>query len=133
MLFFLLAGVAALVVFLALDTVWISQVALPQFRAAFGDALLFRPVPGLLFYVLYIVGIVFFAIRPAMETGRWTTALGHGALLGLIAYGTYDLTNYATLKPYTLVLTLSDMAWGAVVTGAAAAAGFAIARRFIPA
>jgi uncharacterized membrane protein len=123
MLLYALVGVSTLVIFLALDTVWISMVALPNFRAIFGEDLLFRAVPGILFYLLYLIGILFFVSRPALETGRWNTALAYGALFGLVAYGTYDLTNYATLRPWSLGLTVSDMVWGAVVTAVASALG----------
>ncbi len=126
MLLYALIGVSTLVIFLAMDTVWISMVALPNFRAAFGPDLLFRPVPGVLFYLLYLVGILFFIVRPALQTGGWTTALAYGALFGFVAYGTYDLTNYATLRPWSLGLAASDMVWGAVVTGVASALGIVV-------
>jgi uncharacterized membrane protein len=126
MLLYGLIGVCTLVIFLAMDAVWISMVALPNFRAAFGDALQFRVAPSLLFYLLYMVGILFFVVRPALQAGGWTTALAYGALFGFVAYGTYDLTNYATLKPWTLGLTASDMVWGAVVTGVASAVGIVV-------
>jgi len=126
MLLYALIGAVTLVIFLALDTVWIGMVALPNFRAAFGADLLFRPVPGVLFYLLYLAGILFFVVRPALESGRWTTALVHGALFGLVAYGTYDLTNYATLRPWSLGLTVSDMIWGAFVTAVSSALGVVV-------
>ena len=128
MLLYALIGVATLVIFLALDAIWISMVALPNFRTAFGDDLLFRAVPGIVFYLLYLVGILFFVVRPALETGRWSTALAYGALFGFVAYGTYDLTNYATLKPWSLGLTVSDMLWGAFVTAVASALGLIVGR-----
>jgi uncharacterized membrane protein len=74
------------------------------------------------------VGILFFVVKPALETGRWSTALAYGALFGLVAYGTYDLTNYATLRPWSLGLTVSDMVWGAVVTAVASALGIVVGR-----
>jgi uncharacterized membrane protein len=123
MLLYGLIGVCTLVIFLAMDSVWIGLVALPNFRATFGDALQFRVVPSLLFYLLYMIGILFFVVRPALQAGGWTTALAYGALFGFVAYGTYDLTNYATLRPWSLGLTVSDMVWGAVVTGVASAVG----------
>ena len=128
MLLYGLIGVCTLVIFLGLDTLWISMVALPNFRATFGDDLLFRAVPGILFYLLYLIGILFFVVRPALQAGGWTTALAYGALFGLVAYGTYDLTNYATLRPWSLGLTVSDMVWGAVVTAVASALGIVVGR-----
>lgn len=126
MLLYGLIGVSTLVIFLAMDAVWIGLVALPNFRAMLGDALQFRVVPSLLFYLLYMVGILFFVVRPALQAGGWTTALAYGALFGFVAYGTYDLTNYATLKPWSLGLTASDMVWGAVVTGVSSAVGIVV-------
>ncbi len=123
MILYGLIGVSTLVIFLALDTVWISMVALPNFRTAFGPDLLFRPVPGIVFYLLYLVGILFFVVRPALQAGGWSTALAYGALF---AYGTYDLTNYATLRPWSLGLTVSDMVWGAFVTAVASALGIVV-------
>jgi uncharacterized membrane protein len=79
------------------------------------------------FYLLYLLGILFFVVRPALQSGGWTTALTYGALFGFIAYGTYDLTNYATLRQWTLGLTVSDMVWGAVVTAVSSAAGIVVA------
>jgi uncharacterized membrane protein len=129
MLLYGLIGVCTLVIFLVLDTVWISMVALPNFRALLGpDLLLFRAVPGVLFYLVYLAGVLFFVVRPALETGRWTTPLAYGALFGFVAYATYDLTNYATLKPWTLGLTVSDMIWGAFLTAAAPTLGIVAGR-----
>jgi uncharacterized membrane protein len=126
MLLYALVGVSTLVIFLVLDTVWISMVALPNFRAAFGADLLFRAVPGILFYLLYLVGILCFVARPAIASGRWSTAIGYGALFGLVAYGTYDLTNYATLRSWSLALTVSDMAWGAFLTAVSSTLGLIV-------
>jgi uncharacterized membrane protein len=128
MLLYGLIGICTLVIFLAMDMLWISMVALPNFRATFGDDLLFRAVPGVVFYLLYLVGILFFVVRPALQAGGWSTALAYGALFGFVAYGTYDLTNYATLRPWSLGLTVSDMVWGAVVTGVAPALGIVVGR-----
>ncbi len=123
MLLYGLIGVCTLVIFLAMDSLWIGFVALPNFRTMFGDALQFRAAPSVVFYLLYMVGILFFVVRPALQAGGWTTALAYGALFGFVAYGTYDLTNYATLRQWSLGLTVSDMVWGAVVTGVASAVG----------
>jgi uncharacterized membrane protein len=126
MLLYGLIAIATLLILLTMDTLWISMVALPNFRVAFGDDLLFRAVPGILFYVLYLVGILFFVTRPALDAGRWSVALGYGALFGLVAYGTYDLTNYATLRVWSLGLTVSDMLWGAFLTAVSSALGMIV-------
>ena len=72
---------------------------------------------------------IIFAVGPALKSEQWTSALLWGALFGLFAYGTYDLTNLATLRNWTLKVALLDMAWGTFVTAMAAAAGCAVAAR----
>jgi uncharacterized membrane protein len=123
MLLYGLIGVSTLVIMLAMDSAWIGLVALPSYRALFGDGLQFRAGPAILFYLLYLVGVLFFVVRPALQAGGWTTSLAYGALFGLVAYGTYDLTNYSTLRVWTPGLTASDMIWGAVLTAVAPTLG----------
>lgn len=123
--------VAAALLMLGLDSIWLMLTANNLYRPLIGDLMLddFRPAPAIAFYALYIGGIVVFAIRPALASGRWTTALASGALFGLFAYGTYDLTNQATLKIWSTTITVADMAWGSVLTAASATAGYLAARR----
>jgi uncharacterized membrane protein len=89
-----------------------------------------RIVPAIIFYMLYLAGLVLFAISPALREQNWLMAVGLGLGLGVIAYGSYDLTNMATLKGWSLSLTLVDMAWGAFVSAISALAGFYAARIF---
>ncbi|HEY8579770.1 MAG TPA: DUF2177 family protein, partial [Beijerinckiaceae bacterium] len=79
-------------------------------------------------YLLYVGAIVVFAVAPAAAADRASTALLYGAMLGLVAYGTYDLTNHATLKAWTTTLTVVDMSWGATLTALSAVIGFLAAR-----
>jgi uncharacterized membrane protein len=97
-----------------------------------GDMLVdgFRLAPAALFYLIYIAGIVVFAIAPALASERWTTATSYGAFLGFFAYATYDLTNQATLKNWPLAVTIADLCWGTFLTAGAATAGFLITRAF---
>lgn len=125
-----IAYVATALAFLALDAVWLSAMAERLYRPAIGHLMAerFAVAPAALFYVIYIGGIVFFAIAPALEARRpVVSALGHGALLGLLAYATFDLTSQAVLKDWPWHVTLADLAWGAFVTAMAAAAGAAVA------
>jgi uncharacterized membrane protein len=127
-----IAYLSTAVVFLALDAVWLSQMADRLYRPAIGHLMAdgFSLPPAVLFYVLYIAGVVFFAVAPALESRRPVlSALGHGALLGLLCYATYDLTNQATLKGWPWHITLLDLVWGATLTGTAAAAAAAITGR----
>lgn len=112
---------------LALDAIWLTTMVPRLYKPALGDLLADPPNlrVAALFYLLYVAGIVFFAVLPAVEHRSWLAALGTGALLGLVAYGTYDFTNLSTLKNWPLTLSLVDVAWGAVVTSLAAIAGYA--------
>lgn len=127
-----LAYVAAGLVFLAIDAVWLTIAAQRLYRPLMGDMLLdgFRLVPAALFYFIYIAGIVVFAIAPALANDRWTTAASYGAFLGLVAYATYDLTNQATLRDWPLAVTIADLCWGTFLTASTATIGFLITRAF---
>jgi uncharacterized membrane protein len=127
-----IAYVATGVVFLAIDAIWLNLTAQKLYRPLMGEMLVesFRLTPAALFYLIYIAGIVVFAVVPALASDRWTTAASYGAFLGLFAYATYDLTNQATLKNWPVVVTVADLCWGTVLTAVAATAGFLIARTF---
>lgn len=128
----IVAYLAAAVSFLALDALWLGVVAQKLYQRAFGPMLLEKPNIGAAaaFYGLYLVGVVYFAVKPALEAGGWTRAVLNGALFGLIAYATYDLTNLATLKGFPVRVVAPDLIWGMVVTTTAALAGYAAASRF---
>lgn len=125
------AYIASAVSFLALDALWLGVVAQKLYQREFGPMLLEKPnmAAAVAFYALYLVGIVFFAVKPAIEAGSWSRAVLNGALFGLIAYATYDLTNLATLKGFPVRVVAPDLIWGAVVTTAAALAGYAAASK----
>ena len=124
-----IAYAATAVVFLALDAVWLTTLADRLYRPALGRLMLerFELAPAIAFYAIYLVGVVVFAVMPGLDARRWTTALGLGALLGLVAYATYDLTNQATLGDWPWRVTIADLCWGTFVTAAAAAAGCRVA------
>lgn len=109
-------------ILLGLDALWLRNAADILYRPLLGPILLdrFRMLPAIFFYLLYVTGVVKFAVLPALASGRWTTALFNGALLGLVAYGTYDFTNQATLKVWSSVVTAADLCWGMVLTAATA-------------
>ena len=117
---------ATALTFVVCDAIWLSLTAERLYRAKLGDLLLadFRVAPAIAFYLLYLAGILVLAILPALPSGRWTAAFLRGAMLGLVAYGTYDLTNLATLKGWPVTMTFVDMAWGAVLTAISATAGY---------
>jgi uncharacterized membrane protein len=129
-----IAYLASAIVFLVLDAAWLTTMADRLYRPALGRLLLdrFELAPAALFYALYVIGIVVFAVAPGLASGRWTTSLGLGALLGLIAYATYDLTNQATLRDWPWRVPLADLGWGTLVTAVAAAAGCRITAWLAP-
>ena len=128
-----LAFATVLVVFSVIDTLWLGSMADRVYRPLIGEVLAdrFRLVPAIAFYTLYAAGLTIFAVLPGLKTGDWKTALMWGALFGLFAYGTYDLTNYATLKGWGLKITLLDMTWGVIVSGVSSAAACALALRLM--
>jgi uncharacterized membrane protein len=128
---YLTAYVAAAVAMLGLDAIWLTLTANTLYRPILGDLMLdgFRPAPAIAFYALYLCGAVIFAVRPALAARRRVVALINGALFGFFAYGTYDLTNQATLKTWSTTITLADMAWGATLTAIAASVGYTAASR----
>lgn len=119
------------VAFLVVDAIWLTTMADMLYRPLLGDRLApqFHLAPAVFFYVIYVAGIVFFAVLPAVESGSLGKAALNGAVLGVVAYATYDLTNQATLKDWPLVVTLADMVWGGFVTAVGASAGFLLASR----
>ncbi len=124
------AYLAALVFLLVADGIWLGLLMPQQYQEWIGPLMRPQPLllPAIAFYLLYPVGVVVFAVGPALERSRWTHAGALGALLGLLAYGTYDLSNLATLQGWPLSLTLVDMLWGTALSAATATASFFAAR-----
>ncbi len=127
-----IAWIATAVAFAVLDAIWLSNAAPKIYRPLIGEMLMdgMRLGPAIAFYLIYVSGIVFFAVMPSLERASLTWALLAGAAFGFVAYATYDLTNHATLRVWDLRMTLIDMAWGTVATAAASAAGYLVAQRF---
>ncbi len=121
----------ALPVFFAIDMVWLGLVAKDFYRAQIGTLL--KPdvnwTAAILFYLLFIIGLVVFVITPAMEKGSWVHALVFGALFGFVCYATYDLTNLAVAKDWTLLVTVVDLAWGAVLSASVSTITYFIASK----
>jgi uncharacterized membrane protein len=121
---------ATLLALLLCDSIWLTSM-LPFYQHRLGKLLAEAPAlgPAMAFYLLYAVGVVALAVRPAQRTGPWLAGTGRGALFGLVAYGTYDLTNQATLRDWPVALTVIDMGWGTALTAIAATIGTLVARR----
>ena len=115
---------------LVLDAIWLTQMIPRLYQPRIGELLATKPSPppAVVFYLLYVAGIVLLAVLPALREGGWKRLLIHAAAFGLVAYATYDLTNQATMKTWSTTITLVDMAWGTFITTVSASAGFAAAR-----
>jgi uncharacterized membrane protein len=129
----LLLYLITLAVFFMIDMIWLGVVAKGFYRRHLGPMLSPKVnwAAAVLFYLLFIVGLVVFVIKPALVGGEPLKALLFGALFGLISYATYDLSNLATLKDWPLVVTIVDLIWGTVLGGAVSFAGALIGRSLL--
>jgi uncharacterized membrane protein len=120
-------------VFFIIDMAWLGFVAKDIYKKYLGNLLSDNVnwVAAIIFYLLFVVGIFIFAIMPSVEKNSLQSAIMLGALFGFFTYATYDLTNLATLKDWSLNIVFIDIIWGAVLTGIVSTAGFYIARYFM--
>lgn len=104
----------AFIIFLAIDALWLGFVAPKFYKAQIGHLMSEKPnfIAALVFYVIFIVGVVYFVVNPAVEAQDMTKLLVSGALFGFMTYATYDLTNLATLKDWPITVTIVDLVWG---------------------
>ena len=123
---FFVAYIATAAVFLAADFLWLSYASSAFYRPKLGELLSDNPnlTIAAVFYLVYAIGIVVFAVLPATAARSASMAIGLGALLGLVAYGTYDITNLATIRGWPASVSVVDLAWGVLVTSLAAASGY---------
>ncbi len=117
-------------VFFAIDMTWLGLIARNFYKSQIGFLMRTDIVwwAAILFYLLFIVGIIYYAVLPAYASGEWTKALFLGALFGFFTYMTYDLTNYSTLKDWPLAIAVVDTLWGTVLSASVATASFFIAK-----
>jgi uncharacterized membrane protein len=125
---YLLQYLTAAAIFVAFDAVWLTTMAPKFYRKHMGAMLRVKPdfFAAVVFYLIYILGIIVFAVSPALREGLWYYATGLGALLGFVMYATYDLTNQSTLKNWPKIVAVVDMAWGTFATAAVATLTFLI-------
>ena len=104
----------ALLAFLVLDGLWLGVLMSSTYKELLGPLMLAQPKwgPAIVFYLMYVLGAVYFVVLPALSRGSARRAALGGAFCGLVAYGTYDMTNWATLQGWSAQLALMDMAWG---------------------
>jgi uncharacterized membrane protein len=129
-MFYFATYLAVLVVFGVIDAAWLTTMGAILYRPVLGDILApsMRIAPAIVFYLLYPVGLVVFAVIPALRAESAMNASLYGALFGAIAYATYDLTNYATLRNWSLQITVVDIGYGAIASGIAATAAYFLIR-----
>ena len=113
---------ATLITFLAIDMVWLTWLARATYVAEMGELIRKQPniTAAIAFYLLYAAGLMFFAIMPGLKAGSIMQAMALGAAVGLLAYGTYDLTNLSVLNGFSVRIALIDLAWGTVLSGVTA-------------
>ncbi len=129
---FAIAYVASAVAFFVADFVWLSFATPRFYRPQLGNLLAESPnLPvAALFYLVYVVGIVLLVVYPSAAARSLPMAIGLAALLGLVAYGTYDITNLSTIRGWPLAISLIDMTWGVCATVIGTLAGFTALRLF---
>ena len=129
---FLKLCLIALPVFLAIDMVWLTLVAKGFYAKQIGYLMSKNPnlLAAVIFYLIFIAGLVVFVITPALDKKMWTSALIMGAFFGLVTYATYDLTNLATVKDWPLLVTIVDLIWGMTLSAVVSVITYFIALKF---
>lgn len=130
MIKYVAAYLGAGLTFAAIDFVWLTTMTDRLYKPVLGPIMLEKPdmKAAVAFYLISIAGTVFLAIAPALKEGNWTRAAINGAVLGFVAYATYDLTNQATLAVWQTKLTIIDLIWGTTLTMVSATGGYFAAR-----
>lgn len=128
---YFVAYFATAVVFLGIDFVWLAKVAKGIYFDQIGEHLRETPnfIAAGIFYAVFVIGIVIFAIAPAFRDGSIGTAILYGALFGFFTYATYEMTSYAIMKNWTVNMVVIDVVWGVVLTAFSAAAGYWITQQ----
>jgi len=130
---FLKLYLITLPVFFAIDMIWLGLVAKNFYAKQIGFLMKTNVnwSAAIIFYLLFIVGLVVFIITPALRQQSWQSALFFGALFGLISYATYDLTNLATINNWPLLVTVVDLIWGSVLAGSVSLISYLIATKIV--
>jgi uncharacterized membrane protein len=128
---FLKLYILALPIFLGIDFAWLTLIAKNFYAKQIGYLMAKNPniFAALIFYLIFIAGLIFFVISPALDKRMWTYALFAGAFFGLVTYATYDLTNLATVKDWPIVVTIIDLIWGTVVAAAVSVITYFVASK----
>ena len=134
-IFYLKLYAVTVPVFFAIDLLWLGLIARNLYRSNLGHLMSLNVnwTAAVVFYLMFIVGILVFSVVPALEKGSLASAVLYGGLFGLFTYATYELTNMATLTNWPLKLVFIDILWGVVLCSAVAAVSFSIGRRLLQA
>lgn len=129
---FLKLYLIAFVVFFVIDIIWLSLIAKDLYARYLGYLMAenVRWIAAIVFYLLFIAGLVVFVIQPAVVSGSWSEALVRGLFFGLVTYATYDLTNLATVRDWPLLITAVDLVWGTFLGGSVSIITFFVSRLF---
>ncbi len=120
-------------IFFAIDMLWLGVIAKNFYREKLSFIFTGQVnwAAAIIFYLIYIAGILYFAILPEIHTGNWKMVLLNGAILGFLCYATYDLTNMATIKQWPLTVVIVDIIWGTILTGSVAVISYLTATRLL--
>jgi uncharacterized membrane protein len=102
-------------IFFIIDMIWLGVVASSFYKNQLGEMMQISWVPAIVFYLVYLIGLIVFAVYPGVLEGSWKTALVYGALFGFFTYATYEMTNLATLKGWPLIMVPVDILWGTIL------------------
>ena len=129
----IISYILTLIIFLVIDAVWLGFVATDFYFSQLGDLMTdnVRYGVALAFYCLYCVGVMIFAVKPALDKKEWKHAALYGALFGLFCYATYDLTNVATIRDWPVMMSMVDIVWGTWLTGTTATLGYFASRKVL--
>ena len=119
-------------IFLIVDVIWLSITVKLVYKPNLGDLLNDKPVlwAAVLFYIIYMIGLTLIIIKPALASNSVLQAFWTGVIFGIVAYGTYNLTNMATVKNWSSIIVWIDMLWGGLLTGSSSAAGIYLTKTF---
>tara|TARA_Y100000590_G_C15071545_1_gene770297 strand:- start:161 stop:577 length:417 start_codon:yes stop_codon:yes gene_type:complete len=128
----LLSFVIVSIIFLLLDIIWLSITVKSLYRPALGDLLIDKPIlwAAILFYIIYVIGLTLIILKPALENDSIIQAVWTGFIFGVVAYGTYNLTNMATIKNWSQNIVWIDMIWGGLLTSSSSGLTIYIIRNF---
>ena len=121
------------IIFLVIDVIWLSYSVKFLYRPQLGPLLTDKPVmwAAILFYLMYVIGLAVIVLQPAINNDSISQAFFHGAILGIVAYGTYNLTNMATVKNWSPLVVFIDMFWGGFLTSFSSGVGIYLSKKLI--